>query len=400
MSEKSTLSSMFIDETEPTTLVEPVVPNAEDTQVMMFLTNGRLGQGLALVESSLTDKETTARLRTAIDKDGAIWLEIETQNGVHVMADALPLSNRFTESVYVNAADLCHAVKELAKEAHIGLWVDQGKLYLGAYYNDEFEGFELECGFAPAKEFTPDGENEYDTSIEIDQASFNTILDAVYEFEWVEIYRMKNTVSFRTGNDKCTIATVMQNQVRTDDILPDLSVRIPAKVFKTLPLVNALDDGIAMSVTLKMNTKYHVMKIEGQYSHLFCQFSEGQLKTFNNDGMSRQFTIMSDAIAAAIGTYFNIHSTDPTGLVRLYAVNDGLLGIETVDKSRMDINLTVGNVTIDNIDMSLQMPMDVLTMMIRNSGCPKLDFLYNKEAGRVMMAYGNGYFLRKCCYQA
>lgn len=400
--ESKTLSGMMLEGQEPEDIKEinTDIQHGEEMQIMMFLTNGRLGQGLALIESALLDKDEVARVRTAVDAEGKIWLEIETKSGIRVMADALPLSNRFTETVYIRIADLCHAVKELAKEQTVALWVYEGKLYLGGYYNDQIGGFELEVGFENCDEIQLVSENEFDTVLELDQVTFNTVLDSIYEFDNVEIYRMNNTVSYRTGNDKCTIATVMHNQTKSEGSLPNFSVRIPSRIFKTLPLVNALDDELGLYVKLKFNMKYHVMKVEGQYASLVCDFSDGSLKTFNNDGMVRQFTITSDAIAAAIGTYFNIHSTDPTGLVKLYAVNEGLLGIETVDQSRMDVNLTVGNVTIDNADMNINVPMDVLTMMIRKSGCPKLDLLYNKEANRLMMVYGNGLFLRKCCYQA
>lgn len=404
MPNKNTLSGMMLEGQEPeeTKEIRTDIQGGEEMQIMMFLTNGRLGQGLALIESASLDKDEVARVRTAVDVDGKIWLEIETKSGIHVMADALPLSNRFTETVYIRVFDLCRAVKELAKEQTVALWVAEGKLYLGGYYNEEIGGFELEVGFENCDEFTTVPENEFDTVLELDQMTFNTVLDSIYEFDNVEIYRMNNTVSYRTGNEKCTIATVMQNQNQTksETSLPNFSVRIPSRIFKTLPLVNALDDELGLYVKLKFNTKYRVMKVEGQYASLVCDFTDGALKTFNNDGMVRQFTIMSDAIAAAIGTYFNIHSTDPTGLVKLYCVNDGLLGIETVDQSRMDVNLTVGNVTIDNADLNIEVPMDVLTMMIRKSGCPKLDLLYNKDAKRLMMVYGNGLFLRKCCYQA
>jgi len=397
-----TLSGMMLDGQEPeeSKVINTDIAGAEEMQIMMFLTNGRLGQGLALIESATEDKDEVARVRTAVDKDGKIWLEIETKSGTNIMADALPLSNRFTETVYIRVSDLARAVKELAKEQTVSLWVSEGKLYLGGYYNEEIGGFELEVGFESCEPFTSVHETEFDTILELDQMTFNTVLDSIYEFENVEIYRMNNTVSYRTGNDKCTIATVMQNQTPSEDTLPNLSIRIPARIFKTLPLVNALDDDLGLYVKLKFNTKYRVMKVEGQYASLFCDFTDGSLKTFNNDGMVRQFTIMSDAIAAAIGTYFNIHSTDPTGLVKLYKVNDGLLGIETVNTDRMDVNLTVGNVTLDVDEMDIEVPMDVLTMMIRKSGCPKLDLLYNKDANRLMMVYGNGLFLRKCCYQA
>ena len=397
-----TLSDMMLDsqEQEETKAINVDINNGDETEIMMFLTNGRLGQGLALIESATEDKDEIARVRTAVDTDGKIWLEIETRSGVNIMADALPLSNRFTETVYIKVFDLARAVKELAKEQTVALWVSEGKLYLGGYYNEDIGGFELEVGFESCEPFSTLHETEFDTVLEIDQMTFNTVLDSIYEFDCVEIYRMNNTVSYRTGNDKCTIATVMQNQTPSTDKLKNLSIRIPARIFKTLPLVNAMDDDLGLYVKLKFNMQFLVLKVEGQYANLVCDFSEGSLKTFNNDGMERQFTIMSDAIAAAIGTYFNIHSTDPTGLVKLYTVNDGLLGIETVNTDRMDVNLTVGNVTIDNPEMNIEVPMDVLTMMIRKSGCPKLDLLYNKEANRLMMVYGNGLFLRKCCYQA
>ena len=326
-----TLSDMMLDsqEQEETKAINVDINNGDETEIMMFLTNGRLGQGLALIESATEDKDEIARVRTAVDTDGKIWLEIETRSGVNIMADALPLSNRFTETVYIKVFDLARAVKELAKEQTVALWVSEGKLYLGGYYNEDIGGFELEVGFESCEPFSTLHETEFDTVLEIDQMTFNTVLDSIYEFDCVEIYRMNNTVSYRTGNDKCTIATVMQNQTPSTDKLKNLSIRIPARIFKTLPLVNAMDDDLGLYVKLKFNMQFLVLKVEGQYANLVCDFSEGSLKTFNNDGMERQFTIMSDAIAAAIGTYFNIHSTDPTGLVKLYTVNDGLLGICT-----------------------------------------------------------------------
>ena len=396
----STLSGILLDCQEPEDKVIETNIASEDTPIMMFATNGKFGNALALIEQAVDNPDEVARIRTAIDKDGKIWLEIETKSGVHVMADALPLSVRFPETVYIHIFDLCHAVKELAKEPTVGLWVHEGKLYLGGYFNEQVGGFELEVGFKKCRAFKTEHETEFDTVLELDQMTFNTVLDSTYEFEWVEIHRMNNTVSYRTGNDKCTIATVMQNQVKSEDRLPDFSVKIPAHIFKTLPLVNAMDDDIGLFVKIKLNTQLKVLKVEGQYANLYCDFTTGALKTFTNEGMTKQFTITSDAIAAAIGTYFNIHRTDPTGIVKLYTINDGLLGIETVDKSRIDINLTVGNVKIDNMEMNIEVPMDVLTMMIRKSGCPRLDLLYNKEANRLMMVYGNGLFLRKCCFQA
>ena len=150
-----TLSGMMLDGQEPeeSKVINTDIAGAEEMQIMMFLTNGRLGQGLALIESATEDKDEVARVRTAVDKDGKIWLEIETKSGINIMADALPLSNRFTETVYIRVSDLARAVKELAKEQTVSLWVSEGKLYLGGYYNEEIGGFELEVGFESCEPF-------------------------------------------------------------------------------------------------------------------------------------------------------------------------------------------------------------------------------------------------------
>ena len=95
----STLSGILLDCQEPEDKVIETNIASEDTPIMMFATNGKFGNALALIEQAVDNPDEVARIRTAIDKDGKIWLEIETKSGVHVMADALPLSVRFPETV-------------------------------------------------------------------------------------------------------------------------------------------------------------------------------------------------------------------------------------------------------------------------------------------------------------
>jgi len=64
------------------------------------------------------------------------------------------------------------------------------------------------------------------------------------------------------------------------------------------------------------------------------------------------------------------------------------------------VNLTIGDCHVEKPGFEFTLPLDVFTMMIRNSACPELVMQHGFENGRTMMTYGNGMFLRKCTYNA
>ena len=386
----------------------------ESMPITMFVLQGRFGQALSLVEQSLLDTETVARLRTVVDpKDNKIWLEVDTETGIHVKMDALPLSVEMEYPVFIKMYDLCNAVHHLSgtREKSVGLWISEGKLYLGAFFNDDIGGFELEIGFDAQKPFAvnPVDDSNFNIRIVMDHMSFNTILDSVYDFDTVEIHRKNGRVSYRTGNEHCTIATAMQNTVmvnNTDeseqqfDNTSDFSLSIPARTFKAIPLVNALDFDLALAVIIDIDTTNKKLRISGNYATLCTDYNDSTLATYNNEGMERVFMIKADSISAAIGTYFDINHVNPTGKARIYGINDGLIGIEGMEDERIHVNLTVGDCKVEKEGFEIELPLDVLTMMVRKSGCPDLVLQHGFENGRTMMTYGNGMFLRTCTYIA
>lgn len=381
----------------------------ESLPLTMFVLQGRFGQGLALIENSLLDKESVARLRTVVDtKDNKIWLEIDTDTGVHVRADSLPLSVEFPQEVYVKVYDLCNAVRHLASshETSAALWISDNTLYLGAFFNEDVGGFELEVGFEMCKPFEviPVKDSNFDIKIAMDQITFNTVLDSVYNFETVEIHRKNGRVSYRTGDEHCTIATAMQNTVvvkeNDEENTGDFSLSIPSKIFKTIPLVNAMDMDLSMNVLVEIDSKRKKLRIKGAFASLVYGYEDSKLLTYTNEGLEPVFRIKSDSISAAIGMYFEINHVNPTGKARIYGIDEGLIGIEGLEDERIRVNLTIGDCHVEKQGFEFTLPLDVFTMMIRNSACPELVMQHGFENGRTMMTYGNGMFLRKCTYNA
>lgn len=407
----STLHGMLEDTETVDTSTEATAVGG-DMQLTMFVLQGRFGQGMALIEHSLLDKETVARLSTVVDpKDNKIWLEVDTDTGTHVRMDALPLSVELASPVYIKIYDLCNVVHRLMSSAEksIALWVCDKKLYVGAFYNEDIDGFELEIGLDECEPFdiVHVNDDDFNVRIAMDQMSFNTIIDSIYEFETVEIHRKNGRLSYRTGNEHCTIATAMQNAVAISgegadkfDNDSDFSISMPAKIFKVLPLVNALDLDLSLNVLIDIDTAGKRLRISGAFATLIAECGDSKLETYSNTGLERLFSIKADSVAAAIGMYFDMNYLNPTGKAKIYGINSGLIGIEGLDDERIHVNLTVGDCVVEKEGFEMVLPLDVFTMMIRNSGCPQLVLQHSFETGRTMMTYGNGMFLRKCTYNA
>ena len=394
------LSDLFI---EPETVPEavPAIDGDSETKLMMFASAGRLKQALTLLEGSVADtKETIARVRSYVDAENKLWIEFDTDNGVHVVADALPLSNLLNGTTYVHVYDLCQATRHIGMESTLGSWIDEGKLYMGAFYNDKIGGFELEVEFEKCKPFIDVDESElkFNTTIDLDQMTISVITDSIYEFDAVEMYRLNGVISYRTGNERCTIATVMNNQPVCTGNEGNFKIRIPANIFKTMSIINAMDDDITHGVKLQLDTEHKTVKVEGTYASIVAEYTDGVLETFNTANMKPCFSITPPAISAAIGMYFKVNYINPTGDTRVHVVEDGLIAIEPAKPERINVNLSVGDVKVTDLNTDFVIPMDVFTMMIRNANCPELTLERDAETGRIMMRYGNGVYLRKCTY--
>jgi hypothetical protein len=102
---------------------------------------------------------------------------------------------------------------------------------------------------------------------------------------------------------------------------------MPAKIFKVLPLVNALDMDLSLNVLIDINTAGKRLRISGAFATLVAACDDSKLETYSNSGLERLFSIKADSVAAAIGMYFDMNYLNPTGKAKIYGINSGLIGI-------------------------------------------------------------------------
>ncbi|MCQ2123289.1 MAG: hypothetical protein MJZ25_03810 [Fibrobacter sp.] len=368
----------------------------ESPKMLLLSNTGKFNQAMALISESITDLNTKAMLSTHENEDGLIMLDIDTENGIHTSVSTMLSSAPFEQPVFIFANDLCVASKKIRTEKATVMWIADGKLYMGAYYNDRLEGFELECGFKPAGEFFPMTDINPTSTVDIDQMTFNTVIDALYEFDSLEIYRKNGIVSFRTGDDRITIATVMQAATTQTSDAPDFSIRIAANTFKVLPLIKSISDELDAVVKLEIDDRLKYLRLSAKNSQIVAGYENTKLETFTSTGLKKFITIDSGAIAASIDIIFGINYINPTGMLTISAIDEGTISVENSDEERIHVNLSVGEVTVHDQSMKVKIPADILTMMIRNSNCPKLTLEIDQDSRKMMMRYGNGLFLRKC----
>ena len=160
---------------------------------------------------------------------------------MYVNSDSTLKSELLDGDAWVNLHDFCVLCREVSQENNVTLWVDDGRLYVASSFNDDIEGFELECYCEAVKpfEYLGMGDN-IDETIKVDQGSFSIVTDSSFDFEWMEIHRHEGLVSYRSGNERIVLATVVSsldtaNALAVNKELPDFAIRIPCDIFRIIP---------------------------------------------------------------------------------------------------------------------------------------------------------------------
>lgn len=378
-------------------MANEVISNEENTPDVVLLNNvNGFRQLVTFVSETLCSDDDVARIYTKIDeKDGMTYWCIETSSGVSSVVDCMLGSKLFNRDVWVHAKDLIVACMKMEHENVISMWIDENELYLGAFFNEKLGAFELQVALPMVEpvEIVSDLVTP-DDRIDIDQIALATIGDSLYNFESVEIWRKNGVVSYRTGNEKICLATVMQSEtmVSVDDSSPDLSIKMPAKIFKAIPY--ATNDAMC---TIVLDTEHKLAKVSNEDMTIVVRYSDGELNTITSAGMVDFVTMDSIAVATTIDMLFGINYTDPTGLVTLSADESGAMIFECSNK-RVSVALCVGEVIMHEKERSITIPLDVLTMMIRNTQCKELTLKVDFDHDNYMLGYTNGLFARKCTY--
>lgn len=353
-------------------------------------------EAISFLTLSNESDDTVVRISTGLSPDGIMEATFTTDRGVTAVTDTTIRSEGLDSEIYVNLHDLCVMCDKGIKENDCALWVDGGRLYIGSCFNEQLEGFESECSIPGCPAFADVPAMDANDSITVEQSTMAMIADSLYEFEYVEIWRLDGFVSFRTGGGKVSIATAANRtsgeRQLTDVSAADISVRIPSAVFKVLGMVT--DDG---SVELKIDTENRRIGVEGDRYSVIHSYEDGQLRSESMEGLSDYMKFDTVAMMATIDMIYGINYLDPIAPVTIVPIDGTTIEFRISNSERYSATITMPGVHVYDTEKSIVLPMDVATMMVRNCGCSSLLMKVGGH-GELFMYYQNKSFARKLMF--
>lgn len=366
--------------------------------LVMFNTATRFRSAISFLYSSTRDDHMRAHVWTDKDADGIVILHVQTEHGVYVNTDSTLKSELLDCDAWVNLHDFCELCREVSQENNVTLWVDEGRLYVASSFNEDIEGFELECYCEPVEPFEyVDIGDSIDETIKIEQGSFSIVTDSSFDFEWMEIHRHEGLLSYRSGKDKVVLATVVASLSGHDGVevnkdLPDFAIRIPCDIFRIIPMLE-----ISQECTLNLDYKNKRVRIAGEVMRIDYAYKEAEFPTMSSEGLTDYMKFDTAAMIATIDTIYRVNYKNPSAVVKITPVDEGHASIEFKVDGRYGATVTMGEVHMFNLEKSIELSMDIITMMIRNCNCKALLLKMGMD-GKLMLCFSNQLFARKVYY--
>jgi hypothetical protein len=116
-----------------------------------------------------------------------------------------------------------------------------------------------------------------------------------------------------------------------------------------------------------------------------------------SEGFADYMKFDTAAMIATIDTIYRVNYKNPVASVNVTPVDEAHASIEFSVDGRYGATVTMAEVHMLDMERSITLPMDVITMMIRNSNCKTL-LLKSGPDGKLMMCFGNQLFARKVYY--
>lgn len=371
----------------------------ETPSLVMFNTATRFRQAISFLYASTHDDEMRAHVWTETDADGIVNLHVHTEHGVYVTSDSTIKSELLDSDVWVNLHDFCVLCEEVSKENNVTMWVADGKLYIASSFNQEIEGFELECYCEPVEPFDQTSKfGNVDETLEIEQGSFSIVTDSAFDFEWIELHRKEGVLSYRSGNDRIVLATVVAGlsndaNVTVNNELPDFSFRIPRDLFRIIPMLN-----LANKCTMDLDFTNRYIRITGDCMRIEYAMQDAGFPALSSDTFTDYMKFDTLAMMATIETLLRVNYKDPVGKVTITPIDAAHASIEFVTPSRYGGSITMSEIHLFDTETPVTLPIDILSEMIRNANCQQMILKLEKDTGRMMVCYSNKLFARKCYY--
>ena len=381
---------------------EEVSTEAESTSpsLVMFNTVTGFREAMSFIGFSCEADDVKVHVETfENEEEGLVYMKLTTEKGVSVLIDSTLKSKCLDRDAYVNLRDLYVFCDKGVKDGLVAMWVADNRLYVGSSFNESFQGFESEASLPLLEPFDAvDEEFLLQDRIKIEQTVMASIIDSVYTFDCMEIIRKDGTLSFRTGNDRVTIATLPASTKMESFIeegkLGDFEVSVPLCIFKLIPLVET-----SSACTMEFDWTHGTIRSQGKLYGFTYKFNLASLRTGTSDGMKSYMKFDTLGMAATIDMIYGLNYRDPTAPVTLTPLDEKTVEIKYSNGDRYEGVITMTGVKMMNTEKSIDLPMDISTMMVRNAGTSVLEMLCGDD-GRLFMTYCNekmGY-ARKCMY--
>lgn len=367
--------------------------------LVMFNTATRFRSAISFLYSSTHDDNMRAHVWTAKDDEGIVILHVQTEHGVYVNSDSTLKSELLDGDAWVNLHDFCVLCREVSQENNVTLWVDGGRLYVASSFNDDIEGFELECfcdAVEPFQYKEVDG-GDINETIKIEQGSFSIVTDSSFDFEWMEIHRHEGLLSYRSGNDRVVLATIVSSLETptgfgVDKELPDFAIRIPCDIFRIIPMLE-----ITKECTLNIDYTNRRIRISGENMRIDYSYKDTEFPAMSSEGFVDYMKFDTGAMIATIDTIFRVNYKNPVANVHITPIDVGHASLEFKVDGRYGATVSMGEVHMLDLEREIDLPMDVITMMIRNANCKSL-LLKIGDGGKLMLRFSNKLFARKVYY--
>lgn len=367
--------------------------------LVMFNTATRFRSAISFLYSSTHDDNMRAHVWTEKDSDGIVILHVQTEHGVYVNSDSTLKSELLDGDAWVNLHDFCVLCREVSQENNVTLWVDGGRLFVASSFNDDIEGFELECYCEAVEPFEYNNimDSDIDETIKIEQGSFAIVTDGSFDFEWMEIHRIDGLVSYRSGNERVVMATIVaslnsENGLGIDKTLPDFSIRIPCDIFRIIPMLD-----MSQECTLGIDYTNRRIRITGEYMRIDYAYHDAEFPSMSAEGFSDYMKFDTGAMIATIETIYRVNYQNPVATVSVSPIDEGHASIEFKVDGRYGATVSMAEVHMLDMKNGIKLPMDIITIMIRNAQCKTL-LLKAAPDGRLMLCFSNKLFARKVYY--
>lgn len=369
-------------------------------KLTMFNTVTGFREAVSFIGFTCESEDTKVHIETFVnhDEDDLVYMKLTTDKGATALVDSTLKSEGLDSDAYVNLSDFFVACDKGVKDGLVAMWVSDGRLYIGSSYNEGLQCFESEASLPMLEPFELDENFSPDITIQIEQMVMSSLIDTCYNFDTMEIACTDGTISFRTGDERVCIATlpyaVKILGVESPKDVKDFVASIPVNVFKTMPTVNT-----EMVCSFDFDFSRRKVRVAGKYYAIDYRYGEGTLKTGDTEGMVPYMKFDTLGMMATIDMIYGLNYKDPIAPVKLVPLDEKTVEIKYSYQDRYSGTITMSGVKMMDTNKSIDLPMDVSTMMVRNAGTAVLEMLYSDD-GRLFLTFASekSKFARKCMY--